>query len=90
MYRQDHPPLPSRRVANSRSGPQGSPKGSGEAASGLRPVASELRKPVTVTLEWHGRAEPWVRVTGPGWDRLVPPTIHVWQLVLLLKGYDVW
>lgn len=90
MYNRDHPPLPSRKVANSRSGPQGSPKKSAAGASGLGLKAAELRSPVTITLQWHGRAEPWVRVTGPGWERLVPPTIHVWQLVLLIKGYDVW
>lgn len=88
MYQKNHPPLPSRKRVNSFSGPQGSQKESAGGTSGSSPVAREHRRPVTVTLTWHGRAEPWVLVEGPGWSRLVPPTRLVWELVLICNGWE--
>jgi hypothetical protein len=51
------------------------------------PKATSHRRPVTVTIQWVGGAEPWVRITTAEGVYLRPGTMPLWQLVLYVNGW---
>jgi hypothetical protein len=57
-----------------------------------RPLGSsaDVHAPVTLTLQWaKGGGEPWVRVsTYDGVTRTIPGTKALWEVVLIVKGWD--
>lgn len=45
------------------------------------------RRAVTVTLQWVGKGEPWIRLTQEGKTCLRPGTMALFELVLWLNGW---
>jgi len=43
---------------------------------------------VTVVLQWHGGAEPWVHAKSGEFELNVRPDTKVWELVLRLNGWS--
>jgi hypothetical protein len=92
MYQKGATRTPVRSTATNGSGGRVSrrPQGNGSArkagTSGSAPTSH--RTPVTVTLQWVGRGEPWVRITRGDEVLLRPGTMRLFELVLWLNGWD--
>jgi hypothetical protein len=92
VYRNPQTRTPVRSTATTGSGGRVSrrPQGKGSAAkggsAGLK--ATSHRDPVTVTLQWVGRGEPWVRITRGDETLLRPGTMRLFELVLWLNGWE--
>lgn len=67
------------------------PQGNVRAPAKPAPRASGAishRTPVTVTLRWIGRGEPWVEVRHGGERLIRPGTMPLYALVLTLNGWE--
>ena len=65
--------------------PQGSV--SATAKPFRRPEGRDHREPVTMTVTWVGRGEPWVQVECRGETYLRPGQMALFELVLWLNGW---
>lgn len=92
MYQKGETRTPVRSTASTRSGgrmsrrPQGKSSAAKGGSSGLAPTSH--RTPITVTLQWVGRGEPWVRITRGDEVLMRPGTMRLFELVLWLNGWE--
>lgn len=92
MYRKGVTRTPVRSTATTDSGgrvsrrPQGKSSAAKGGSAGLK--ATSHRDPITVTMQWVGRGEPWVRLTVNGETFMRPGTLRLFELVLWVNGWD--
>lgn len=87
MYRSSGP---SARTLGSRAKMSRAPQANRSAseASSARPEARSHRDPITMTVKWYGRGEPWVEIECRGQRYLRPGTMRMFELVLWLNGWN--